>query len=78
VTVRVKLDDQVVHEQQNVRAGALSPVVLVDLGEAKELTLEVDFGANIDSEDRLNWIEPALLKVKPAAAPATQPAADAG
>ena len=73
VTVRVKLDDKVVHEQQNVRAGSLSPVVLVDLGGAKQLTLEVDFGANIDSEDRLNWIEPALLKVKPAA-PATQPA----
>ena len=74
VTVRVRLDDKVVHEQANVRAGSLSPVVLVDLGGAKELTLEVDFGANIDSEDRLNWIEPALLKVKPAA-PATQPAA---
>jgi hypothetical protein len=74
VTVRVKLDDKVVHEQQNVRAGSLSPVVVVDLAGAKELTLEVDFGANIDSEDRLNWIEPALLKVKPAA-PATQPAA---
>jgi hypothetical protein len=61
VTVRVKLDDRVVHEQQGVRAGALSPVVTVDLGAAKSLTLEVDFGDTYDVQDDLHWVEPALL-----------------
>jgi hypothetical protein len=79
VTVRIKLDDKVVHEQEHVRPGVLSPVVVVDLGQAKKLTLEVDYGENIHSGDRLNWIEPALLKVKPApepTAPATAPATE--
>lgn len=81
VTVRIIVDDKVVHEQANVRAGTLSAPVTVDLNGGKTLTLEVDFGQNIDSQDRLNWIEPALLKHKPAAAvdappvtPATKPA----
>lgn len=65
VTVRIKLDDKVVHERLNVRAGVLSDPVVIDLGSAKELTLEVDYGAMIDSNDRLNWLEPALLKFKP-------------
>jgi len=30
VTVRVKLDDKVVHEQEHVRPGVLSPLVVVD------------------------------------------------
>jgi len=69
VTVRIKLDDKVVHEREHFRAGELSPAVVIDLNDAKSLTLEVDFGANMDSEDRLNWIEPALLKVPPAPEP---------
>lgn len=87
VTVRIKLDDKVVHERQKVRAGELSPVVLVPLGDAKSLTLEVDFGGNYGVQDRFNWIEPALVKgsgapaapptsppIPPAAPPATPPA----
>jgi hypothetical protein len=62
VTVRVRLDDKVVHEQQHVRAGRLADVVRVELGDAKRLTLEVDFGDGYDVQDRLNWIEPALVK----------------
>ncbi|MDB5294626.1 MAG: hypothetical protein JWO31_609 [Phycisphaerales bacterium] len=72
VTVRVLLDDKVVHEQANVRTGRLSPPVVVDLGNAKSLTLEVDFGRLMDSNDRLNWLEPALLKEKPATGPAAK------
>ena len=60
VTVRIKLDDKAVYEQQHVRAGTLSPVVLEELKGAKTLTLEVDYGANGDTEDRFNWIDPAL------------------
>lgn len=73
VTVRVKLDGKTVFEQPHVRAGTLSPVVLQDLNGAKKLTLEVDGGTGY-VEDRLDWIEPALLKKKPAAAPTTAPA----
>ena len=64
VTVRVLLDGKVVYEQQHVRAGAMSPVVQQALGTAKKLTLEVDYGDNMDTQDRMNWIEPAVLKGK--------------
>ena len=73
VAVRVKLDDKTVFEQQHVRAGTLSPVIVEDLAAAKKLTLEVDGGTGY-VEDRLNWIEPALLKTKPPPAPSTAPA----
>jgi len=66
VTVRIKLDGKVVHEKENLRADILAPVVIVDLPKtAKMLTLEVDYGAANDTQDRVNWIEPALLKKKP-------------
>jgi hypothetical protein len=61
VTVRVKLDEKVVHEAQDFVAGALSDVVQVPLAGAKALTLEVDYGKTYDVQDRFNWIEPALL-----------------
>ena len=61
VTVRVKLDDKVVHEQQDVVAGKISDVVQIPLAGAKTLTLEVDYGQTYDVQDRFNWIEPALL-----------------
>lgn len=59
--VRVRVDDRVVHESR-VRSGALSPVVWADLNGAKSLTLEVDFGTGLHAQDRVNWIEPALMK----------------
>ncbi len=82
VTVRIKADDKILHEVAHFRGGHLSPVVLVDLSGARQLTLEVDFGANAESQDRFNWIESAYLKHKPAAddppaatsGPATNPA----
>jgi hypothetical protein len=74
VTVRIKLDDKVVHEQANVRPGILSPPIVLDLGQAKKLTLEVDYGQLMHSNDRLNWLEPALLRVKPAETPEPAPA----
>ena len=67
VTVRILLDGKVVYEQPHVRAGTLSPVIVVDIKSAMKLTLEVDYGDNMDTQDRLNWIEPALLKHKPTA-----------
>jgi hypothetical protein len=69
VTVRVKLDGKVVHEQSHVRAGALSPVVTVDLKGASTLTLECDYGDAGDTQAHLNWLQPALLRAGPTTAP---------
>ena len=80
VTVRIKLDDKVVHEQADVTAGTISKPVTIDLNGAKQLTLEVDYGKTYDVQDRLNWLEPALLRTTAAPAaptaatsPSTQP-----
>jgi hypothetical protein len=62
VTVRVKLDGKIVHEQPHVRAGVLSPIVRVDLGSARTLTLECDYGPSGDTQAHLNWLQPALLR----------------
>ena len=72
VTVRIRLDDRTVHTQEHVKAGKLSPVILLPLDGAKKLTLEVDYGENGDTQDRFNWIEPALLRDRPET-PTTQP-----
>ena len=69
VTVRIKVDGRVVHEQRDVRAGVLSPVVRVDLAGAKALTLECDYGSNGDTQAHLNWLQPALLRDAPATRP---------
>jgi NPCBM/NEW2 domain-containing protein len=61
VTVRIKLDDKVVHEQQHLHSGTLSAPVTLDLKGAKTLTLEVD-GGPAYAQDALDWIQPALLK----------------
>jgi hypothetical protein len=76
VTVRILLDDKVVHEAKDFPPGKLSPVVLLELGSAKTLSLEAHPGGdpntqdrtqwNPDTQARLNWIEPALLKEIPA------------
>jgi len=77
VVVRIKLDDQVVHERTDFRAGTLSPVIVLDVAGQKRLTLEVDYGQQFDVQDRFNWIEPALLKQRPTqsspAVPSTRP-----
>ena len=91
VIVRIKVDGKTVHEQEHVRADALSPLVIVDIPKAaRQLTLEVDYGDANDTQDHFNWIEPALLRQKPAppapppmpmtqpAAPTTQPAPSTG
>ncbi|HEX3358750.1 MAG TPA: NPCBM/NEW2 domain-containing protein [Tepidisphaeraceae bacterium] len=62
VTVRIKLDGKIAFEKTHVTTGVLSDVVNLDLNGAKTLTLEVDYGENYDVQDRLNWIEPALLR----------------
>jgi hypothetical protein len=83
VTVRILLDDKVVHEAKDFPPGKLSGVILLDLGTAKTLSIEAHPGGDaatddrtqwhIDTQARLNWIEPALLKEKPSPAAAPKP-----
>lgn len=62
VDVRIYVDDKVQHETKGFKAGDVSPMVDLPLKGAKNLTLEVDYGAGYDIQDRLNWIEPAILR----------------
>lgn len=73
VTVRLKVDGKVVHEQQHVRAGELYPVVSISLKGASTLTLECDYGTSGDTQARLNWIQPALLRPQPPIMPPIMP-----
>ncbi len=59
---RIKLDGKAVFEQADVVAGKLADPDTIELGAAKTLSLEVDFGQGMDVQDQLLWIEPALLK----------------
>ncbi len=74
VTARILLDDHVAYERKGIKAGGelVSPVI-VPLDDAKTITLEVDYGKNGDTQDRFNWIEPALLRIAPAPQPASDP-----
>lgn len=76
VIVRILLDGRVVHEENNFRAFKLSPVVTIGLSGAKELTLEVLAAGATDTQDRLDWIEPALIRKAPATAPSPTGRAD--
>jgi hypothetical protein len=74
VTVRIKLDDKVVHEEKHFREGILSPVIMLDLNDAKTLTLECDYGDAGDTQAHLDWLAAAFLHERPAAA--TEPATE--
>ncbi len=73
VTVRIYLDDKPVFEQKNVKAGRIFPVVMIPLGQATRLSLEVDYGENYATEDRFVWLDPALLRKLNDQGAATQP-----
>lgn len=77
VTVRIKLDDKVVHEEKHVHEGVISNVISFELKGAKTLTLECDYGDAGDTQAHLDWLQPALLRALPPATTnpaATQPA----
>lgn len=74
VTVRIRLDDRLVYEKEDVTSKLPAQTILLPLDGAKTLTLEVDYGKNLDVQDSLDWIEPALLKQLPPPAPASAPA----
>jgi hypothetical protein len=72
LTVRVLLNGAIVYERQHVRDGGISPVVTVPLKSPGRLTLECDFGGSGNTQARLDWIEPALLRAMPASQATTQ------
>ena len=75
VSVRVLLDGKVVHERSKVQAYEPMPLVKVDLGDAKTLTLEVTAAGPTDTQDRLDWVDAALVReVPPTTSPASHPA----
>ena len=62
IDVSVLLDGKPVHTKVGLKSGELSPLVEVSLAGAKTLTLRVDYGKNYDVQDRVNWIEPAIVR----------------
>lgn len=75
VTLRISLDDRIVYQKEDVTAQTPPETILLPLEGARRLKLEVDYGKNMDVQDVVNWIEPALLKQIPAPTPATAPTA---
>lgn len=62
VAIAVLVDGVARFEESDVVPGAMHEPIRVDLRGAKTLELLVDFGANGDLQDRLDWIEPALIR----------------
>jgi len=65
VTVRIIVDQKIVNEFTHVRFGTISPAVNVDISSAKSISLEVDYGDNLDAQDRFVWLDPAFLRNAP-------------
>jgi hypothetical protein len=61
VTIRVRADDRVLFERANVRSGETPAPIDVELGTAKSLTLEVDYGERYDVQDEFYWLDAALV-----------------
>jgi hypothetical protein len=64
VSVRILIDGKPRLERGNVRRGTLHGPVRLDVAGANRIELIVDFGLNGDLQDRFNWVEPALIRVR--------------
>ncbi|MHC5111698.1 MAG: NPCBM/NEW2 domain-containing protein [Planctomycetota bacterium] len=62
VDVAVHVDGQRRFEHSGLRPGSLVGPIRVDLAKARTLELFCDFGGNGDIQDRLNWVEAALIR----------------
>lgn len=69
VVLRVLLDDKVAWEQADFTSASPPATVVLPLSGARKLTLEVDYGKTLDVQDRVNWVEPALLRTLPTTQP---------
>jgi hypothetical protein len=55
-TFRVRVDGEPVHQVENVKGGAVPRPLTVEVAGKRELTLEVDFGADFHLGDRADWL----------------------
>ena len=63
VEVQILVDGRVVFKRDLVRdENQACRVPRIDLSQAKQLSLKVDFGKNADMEDHLNWCRPVLIR----------------
>jgi NPCBM/NEW2 domain len=62
LTVRILLDGKVARQFLHVRAGPATGPVTLDVGGARELSLEVDFGDSLGAQGRFVWLDPAFVK----------------
>jgi len=62
VDVSILVDGSPRYQAKHVRRGRLHGPVRIDVKQAKQLELIVDFSANGDVQDRFNWIAPALIR----------------
>jgi hypothetical protein len=62
VEAKILLDGKAAYQATDVRADGQVHRVSIDLHEAKQLELLVDYGKNGDVQDRFDWIEPAIIR----------------
>ena len=62
VALRVLLDGKVVHSVDSLTAADKPKAVDLPLNGAETITLEVDYGAGLDVQDEVEWVDPALVK----------------
>ena len=62
VSLRILLDDKPAHAVEHLTAGQSPAAVELPLNGAKSITLEVGYGAGLDVQDELEWIDPALVR----------------
>ncbi len=62
VTVRLLLDGKAAKEFPHIHYGGVAEPLTIDVSTAKEISLEVDYGDNLDAQDRFVWLDPAFVK----------------
>lgn len=62
LTVRLLTDGQVTAEYKHVHFGSIAAPVTVDVSNAKMLSLEVDYGDNLNAQGRFVWLDPAFVR----------------
>lgn len=61
VSVRILLDEKVVHERLHLKSGESSELLKFPVNSAKSVGFEVDYGDAYDVQDDFYWLDPAIL-----------------